>query len=296
MRQGFIQIGLLALASIIGLGLVVYPAYKKREVEKKEIASLHEQVEELKIEVAKPKVAVYGPSGDAALLGSATGSGLFPTSSLNNFQDGETVNAGDMNGIERKVGINNSTDTSSLDYQLKHFAYQLSIATATITTLTGTTANVTTLNATTSIATASVSSTNVSSTNISVTGLLTDGQSVQYATSTFVPVTWVLGSETSFSKDSPLLTFRATTTLREVWVANNTSGSVMFNLGLMTNTNTATSTWRKLFTADQTISSTTSTLITINGSTTATRGDILGYFTAVASSTEFGVTLYYTTP
>jgi len=56
------------------------------------------------------------PSG---LLGAATGSGQFPTSTLNNFQDGDTINAGDWNALERKIGVDHSTDTTSLDYILR---------------------------------------------------------------------------------------------------------------------------------------------------------------------------------
>ncbi|HDY87534.1 MAG TPA: hypothetical protein ENH82_05375 [bacterium] len=52
--------------------------------------------------------------------GAAAGSGSFPTSSVNNFQDDAVINAGDWNALERKIGIDGSLDTSSLDYGLAH--------------------------------------------------------------------------------------------------------------------------------------------------------------------------------
>lgn len=63
-------------------------------------------------------VASKSNNSNELRLGAATGSGLFPTSSLNNFQDNDVINAGDWNALERKIGINNSSDPSSLDYQL----------------------------------------------------------------------------------------------------------------------------------------------------------------------------------
>lgn len=53
------------------------------------------------------------------ILGAASGSGNFPTSTLNNFQDGDTINAADWNALESKIGVNNSQVTSSLDWLLK---------------------------------------------------------------------------------------------------------------------------------------------------------------------------------
>lgn len=59
------------------------------------------------------------PLSDSLILGAASGSGNFPTSSLNNFQDGDTINAADWNAIENKLGVNNSQVTTSLDWILK---------------------------------------------------------------------------------------------------------------------------------------------------------------------------------
>jgi len=52
-------------------------------------------------------------------LGAASGSGGFPTSTLNNFQDGDVINAGDWNALERKIGKDKSSDTTSLDWMLR---------------------------------------------------------------------------------------------------------------------------------------------------------------------------------
>ena len=55
----------------------------------------------------------------SGLLGAATGSGKFPTST-NNFQDDDTIQAGDWNSLENWMGIRNSTDTLSINYRLKN--------------------------------------------------------------------------------------------------------------------------------------------------------------------------------
>ena len=60
-------------------------------------------------------VAHFGPPGD--ILGAASGSGLYPTST-NNFQDGDTINAGDWNAIEDWLGPRVATYTDSISYKL----------------------------------------------------------------------------------------------------------------------------------------------------------------------------------
>lgn len=55
--------------------------------------------------------------GNGELLGTATKSGNFPTST-NSFQDGDVINAGDWNAIEQWIGIRTATDTDSLSYKL----------------------------------------------------------------------------------------------------------------------------------------------------------------------------------
>ena len=104
-----------------------------------EIAQLKELIASLSLLVATLQ-GLLTPAGllklqphrvsESLILGTATGSGSFPTSTLNNFQDGDTVNAGDWNALERKIGIDSSTDTTSLDYML-HQNLQNSSATVT---------------------------------------------------------------------------------------------------------------------------------------------------------------------
>ena len=237
-----------------------------------QIDAIQRQINDIRDQLNSPRGFVLGYPGNG-LLGAATGSGNFPTSTLNNFQDGDTINAGDWNAVERKIGIDHSSDNGSLDWLLR----------AGSSTDPG-------HKHTTSSITGYGTFTNATATN------LYDSAGNKYSTSTYLGIGWTVVNETSNSKDVPIFTFRTTSTIRDVWAGNNTSGTVTFNIGITSNTSNATSTWRKLFTSDQTVKSTTSTQLTVNGSSTVSAGDMLGYFTGVASSTEFGFTVYYTTP
>ena len=86
------------------------------------LASLVALVLALQGYMANPPPARFSPKPipNELILGTATGSGSFPTSTLNNFQDGDVINSGDWNALERKIGIDNSTDTTSLDYKLRN--------------------------------------------------------------------------------------------------------------------------------------------------------------------------------
>ena len=85
------------------------------------LASLTALVLALQGYMANPPPTKFSPKpvSEELILGAATGSGSFPTSTLNNFQDGDTINSADWNSLERKIGIDNSTDTTSLDYKLR---------------------------------------------------------------------------------------------------------------------------------------------------------------------------------
>lgn len=95
MRKGFISILLLVL---IGAGSVA--------VSVGALLVAHD---------AKNAQSRFHSSG---LLGTATKSGNFPTST-NTFQDNDIINAGDWNAIESWLGIRNSTDTDSIAYKLQ---------------------------------------------------------------------------------------------------------------------------------------------------------------------------------
>ena len=112
MRKGFIGTTLIIAIGVLGLigGAVSYYA---------SIQEVESVKQELIKERSRPRVAVFGPT-NSSVLGAITGSGVFPTSSRNNFQDNDIINAGDWNALERKIGIDNSTDTTSLDYKLRH--------------------------------------------------------------------------------------------------------------------------------------------------------------------------------
>lgn len=160
---------------------------------------------------------------DSLILGAATGSGSFPTSSLNNFQDGDIINAGDWNALERKIGIDSSTDRASLDWMARNMTFSRDGALAfnylttstdrvgigtdrpssTLHVVGGTITATGGINATSSIvlggntnvsgtfivgATSTmraIAATNVSSSgNVTVSGALTDAQGNKYSTST----------------------------------------------------------------------------------------------------------------
>lgn len=151
--------------------------------------------------------------------------------------------------------------------------------------------------------------TNVSTTNLTVSGTLqfltapVDGSNNKYSTSTTPLIHTCYGNEVSFSVDTVVTGFSATTTLNTVWAmnsksgANAASGSINFNLGFTTSTSNPTSTWSKLFTSNQVVASVgTSTRLTVNGSTTwpsaiGNPGNLpwlLGYWTDQnSSSSEF---------
>ncbi len=60
---------------------------------------------------------VFSPKIQSGLLGTQTGSGLFPTST-NNFSDGDIINSSDWNAIEEWLGIRNATNTDSISFKL----------------------------------------------------------------------------------------------------------------------------------------------------------------------------------
>lgn len=140
-------------------------------------------------------------------------------------------------------------------------------------------------------------SASVSGQTLTITSVTTSSILTGYTTSTYLPIQWYVANESPSNKDAGFFIFRATSTIKDFWGTNNTSGTVTFNVGFTTSTANATSTWRKIFTADQTIASVTSTNPTVNGTTTVSTGDIVGYYTSGnSSSTAFGFTMYYTTP
>lgn len=90
----------------------------------------------------------------------------------------------------------------------------------------------------------------------------------------------------------------ATSTIKTIYVVNNApSSSLTFNLTMTTSTQQPTSTQEHLFTADQTITATTSSIkLTPSGSSTWSTGWEFGIYTTNSSSTEYTITVIYTTP
>ena len=145
--------------------------------------------------------------------------------------------------------------------------------------------------------------TNATGTNITATTIL-DSQGTKFVTSTNAatyPFRACYGNEVSNSVDIAKQ-FISTSTVGTTVLAGNfksgggegaASGTVTFNLGFATSTSNATSTWQKLFTSDQAVTSDgANTVLTVNGSTTWSGASgqrwSLGYYTtANSSSSEF---------
>lgn len=114
--RGFVNIlavTLIAATTIIGgLGFVVH--WQDNSIEEMEN----------RITILEQEPPRFGSTKfkDAGLLGAITSSGNFPTS-VNNFEDGDIINAGDWNNIEYAIGVtslptNSSTPTNSLNWRL----------------------------------------------------------------------------------------------------------------------------------------------------------------------------------
>ena len=243
---------------------------------------------------------VLGPgigASDSLILGAATGSGLFPTSTLNNFQDGDTIQSADWNGLERKMGINNSTDTASLDWQLR----------ATTSSNPGHVHTSSSLTSYGVFATATVSSTLIVEATTTARGSIVDSAGNRYTTSS-IPIQWTIENPTA-TEDDYLFTARTTTTINRVYAVNKTTGdTATFNLVASSSRSAATSTIHSLFTAYQAVTATTTascfaaTTTTVcstgtfgaTASTSVTTGETVRFITTAASSSQLGLTIWIT--
>lgn len=108
------------------------------------------------------------------------------------------------------------------------------------------------------------------------------------------PFQWTI-EYASTSENSNIFIFNATSTINKIVAVNKTAGdTITFNLGYSSSRATATGSLNKLFSSNQTVTSTTTpTVLTINASSTPNTGDSLIFFTSAASSTEFTLTGYY---
>ncbi len=153
---------------------------------------------------------------------------------------------------------------------------------------------------TTATGTPTIGNTYASSTWAKVSNNLSDVSSSTARTNlgvdqSFIP--WTVSGETSNNKDIIHL-FRSTSTITKVLAANKTAGdTVTFNLAYNADCATATSSFtNSVFSTPQTVGSTTSTVLISLASSTPGINSCLVYYTNSASSSEFHLDIYYTTP
>ena len=92
------------------------PLLKNFENANTEITKLNIEIAELKSKPSPP--TTFSPKD--LKFGSITGSGVFPTG-LNNFQDGDIINAGDWNALENAIGTTTGAISSSTSVTLSLF-------------------------------------------------------------------------------------------------------------------------------------------------------------------------------
>lgn len=122
--------------------------------------------------------------------------------------------------------------------------------------------------------------------------------STDYLASTTPDHDYFIIENPTASEDDAFITFKATSTLTDVYAVNKTNGdTVTFNLIWDGSRSTASSSSKHAFASNTTITATTTpTVITSFASSTVNAGSVMRFITSAASSTQFNFTVYFTTP
>lgn len=214
---------------------------------------------------------------EVPVLGVVSGCGTFPTSSLNNVQDGDTISSCKWNALERKIGIDLSSDATSLDYMLR---------------------NALSINPGHHHTSSSIDGyglfTNVSTTNnmtvggyVSVTGALTDSFGTKYSTSSLTSIsvqgTTITGPSFTFATSGPLFAISGSGQ-----TITFTSGTQYASSSMTFNIYDATSTSPYKFAKWRTSTAATLAAVSCNEAAAATTTVQIYKATSVATTTNAG--------
>lgn len=131
-RKGFISTLLLGIGAMVLTAGVLFVSVKSGIEER--FNKINEEVSEL-----NKKPSVFSPKTEDGVFGTASGSGLYPTST-NNFQDGDIINAGDWNAIEDYLGTRNSSTSTTISYKANN--PNIASSTGSLSSLSGTTGQI----------------------------------------------------------------------------------------------------------------------------------------------------------